>query len=449
MVDAIRYDRPLRYGENGSRRRVLYISYDGVLEPLGESQVVAYLERLTDAAAITLMSFEKRADLAESSRVTAMSARLDRAGITWIRRPYHKRPPIASTAFDIASGCLAARRWATPFVGADLRVRPGADTSVGPYTEGFESISPYAGPLIVHARGYVPAMIALHVKRHAGARFVFDMRGFWVDEKVDAGQWPPNGMLYRIGKRYERRFLAAADAVVSLTAAGVRELPRLGPVRQGAPVVVIPNCADLDRFAPGPPCDRLRSTLGLDGAFVAGYVGTLSNWYLRDETLLYFAFLARRFDRMKALFVTREDHGRLRTDAARAGLPADRLVLTRASFDEMPALMRLMQVGVFFIRVCFSKRASAATKLAEFLGCGVPVVINDGIGDSGELVRDGRVGVVLDDTTAQQFEESAATLERLLADPSTAERCREVAMRRFNLTTGVASYRSLYERLAG
>src|SRR5207249_3474453 len=82
--------------------------------------------------------------------------------------------------------------------------------------------------------------------------------------------------------------------------------------------------------------------------------------------------------------------GRLRTDAARAGLPADRLVLTRGSFDEMPALMRLMHVGVFFIRVCFSKRASAATRLAEFLGCGIPVVINDGIGDSGALVRDGR-----------------------------------------------------------
>ena len=27
---------------------ILYVTYDGVLEPLGESQVVAYLERLAD-----------------------------------------------------------------------------------------------------------------------------------------------------------------------------------------------------------------------------------------------------------------------------------------------------------------------------------------------------------------------------------------------------------------
>ncbi|HMB81655.1 MAG TPA: hypothetical protein VKI43_16365, partial [Vicinamibacterales bacterium] len=75
-------------------RRVLYISYDGVLEPLGESQVVAYLERLTDRAAVALLSFEKPEDLADRARADAMRERLQRAGITWMPRRYHKRPPV-------------------------------------------------------------------------------------------------------------------------------------------------------------------------------------------------------------------------------------------------------------------------------------------------------------------------------------------------------------------
>ena len=176
-------------------------------------------------------------------------------------------------------------------------------------------------------------------------------------------------------------------------------------------------------------------------------VGTLSNWYLRHETLSYLAWLARRLERMKVLFVTREDHDRLREDAVHAGVPADRLEFTQAPLDEVPALMRLMDAGVFFIRVCFSKRASAATKLAEFLGCGVPVVINDGIGDSGALVRAGRAGIVLDATGEEQFERSAGALERLLADAGTPARCREVAMREFSLATGAARYARLYEQL--
>jgi glycosyltransferase involved in cell wall biosynthesis len=412
-------------GDGAVPPRVLYVSYDGALEPLGQSQVIAYLERLTGSARLTLLSFEKRADLADGPRTGAMRRRLDGAGIHWIIRRYRKRPPVVSTALDVIAGCRVARRWAR-------ETRPGETA-------------------IVHSRGYVPALVALYIKRRTGTRFLFDMRGFWVDEKVDAGLWSRGGLLYRVGKWCERRFLTESDAVVSLTAAGVRELPALGPVAAGAPVVVIPTCADLDRFTPDPdPAggDVLRRELGLGDALVVGYVGTLSNWYLRGETLSYLAWMCRRFEEIKVFMVTREDHDRLRADAGRAGIPVGKLVMTRAAFDDMPRLMRVMDLGVFFIRVCFSKRASAATKLAEFLGCGVPVVINDGIGDSGEIVRDNRVGVVLSDTTPDRFDATAGALDRLLADREAPARCRDLATRLFSLTEGVAQYARLYDRLS-
>ena len=38
---------------------ILYISYDGMLEPLGQSQVLAYLKRLAQKYSICLISFEK------------------------------------------------------------------------------------------------------------------------------------------------------------------------------------------------------------------------------------------------------------------------------------------------------------------------------------------------------------------------------------------------------
>ena len=404
-----------------SGRRVLYISYDGVLEPLGESQVVSYLEPLSAGAEITLLSFEKPADLADRRRVEGMRRRFARAGIAWIVRRYRKWPPVLSTAIDIASGWRVACRWAR----AERR------------TTG-----------IIHARGYVPALIAVLTKRTSASRFLFDMRGFWVDEKVEAGHWPPGGILFRVGKRCERWFLAEADAIVSLTHAGVRELSALGSPLPSTPVEVIPTCADLARFSPAPPDERLRLELGLDGALVVGCIGTLSNWYLREDTLAYLAWLSRKFDRMKALVVTREDHDRLRADAVRQGLPPERLVLARAPFEQMPAFVRLMSVGLFFIRPCFSKRASAATKLAEFLGCGVPVVINDGIGDSGEIVRDSRTGVVLAETTQQAFEASLDGVRQMLADSTIAERCRRVAEQKFSLERGVAHYAALYEHLS-
>ena len=42
---------------------ILYITYDGILEPLGQSQVLAYLEKLANDKTIYIISFEKKKDL--------------------------------------------------------------------------------------------------------------------------------------------------------------------------------------------------------------------------------------------------------------------------------------------------------------------------------------------------------------------------------------------------
>jgi hypothetical protein len=43
-----------------SNRRVLYISYNGMLDPLGQSQVIPYLKELSRAGVqFTLLSFER------------------------------------------------------------------------------------------------------------------------------------------------------------------------------------------------------------------------------------------------------------------------------------------------------------------------------------------------------------------------------------------------------
>ncbi|MEW5982056.1 MAG: glycosyltransferase [Acidobacteriota bacterium] len=400
---------------------VLYVTYDGVLEPLGESQVLAYLERLAGHFAITLLSFEKHEDARDTARVRAMEQRLTTHGISWVRLSYHKWPPVLSSLFDSVVGAARARA-----VCRSRRVR------------------------IVHARGYLPSLIALGARGASRAKYLFDMRGFWVNEKVEAGHWRGGGALERIAKWWERRFLRSADGIVSLTAAGVSALPALG--YQGgaaAQVEVIPTCVDLDRFRPRPRDRELAETLGLADAPVIGCVGTMSNWYLRREMLQYLAHLARELPRLQVLLVTREDEEALRRDAATEGMPHGRLVITRAPYDQMPRFMTLFEAGVFFIRPTFAKRGSAATKLAEFLATGVPVIINDGVGDSGDIVRAAGAGLVLTDLDEWAFAQSLPSLQGILNDPDIRERCRRAAVEFFDVNQGAIRYRRLYERLAG
>src|SRR3954451_1080977 len=169
---------------------VLYISYDGMLEPLGQSQVLAYLERLAGGRRIHLISFEKAGDWANVANVDAVRGRIADAGIHWHPLRYHKSPTAPATAFDIAAGTALA-------LAITLRHRIG----------------------LIHARSYVAGLIALAVKGATGARFLFDMRGLWADERVDGELWPPGGRLYRAAKNVERRLLLGADHVVTLTRA--------------------------------------------------------------------------------------------------------------------------------------------------------------------------------------------------------------------------------------
>ncbi len=402
-----------------TRTAILYISYDGVLEPLGDSQVVAYLERLAPDVRICLLSFEKPVDFDARDRVQAMEQRLARRGVRWVPLRYHRRPAVLSTVWDVVRGVVRARR--------ECRA---------------------SGVRIIHARSYVPALMALGSRGASGARFLFDMRGFWVDEKVEAGHWKANGLLVRVGKYWERRFFHAADAIVSLTAEGVRAFAELGyDISSRVAVEVIPTCVDLERFTISDKDPRLLSELGLAGGPVFGCVGTMSNWYLRDEMLVYLGELARRFPSARLLIVTRENHDALRRDAAARRVPLDRLVLTQATFADMPRYVGLFDAGVFFIRPALSKRGSAATKLAEFLACGVPVIINAGVGDSGEIVNQHGVGVVLDALDAVSRDWSFTAVAEVLRDPGMRDRCRRTAMELFDIQTGAARYRGLYERL--
>src|SRR4051794_9353058 len=118
------------------RRRpsVLYISYDGILEPLGQGQVLAYLEQLAGEFDIRLISFEKKGDRKDLARMQAMRERIGAVRIAGMPLPYHKPPSGPATACDIAIGTLVAL-----WLALRHRVR------------------------LVHVRSYVPALMGLVV----------------------------------------------------------------------------------------------------------------------------------------------------------------------------------------------------------------------------------------------------------------------------------------------
>ena len=400
--------------------RVLYLSYTGLMDPLGQSQVLQYVLALAATHRMTVLSFEKPANLADTARHAALQARCRAAGIDWHWRVWHGRPglPVALPVplFDLLSGMRAAIRLA----------RAG-------------------GVQIVHGRSYVGALIGLAVKRRTGARLIFDMRGFWADERVDGGLWSRNGLSYRLSKRLERVLFCNADHLVSLTRAGLREVAAFDYL-QGRlpPVSVIPTCTNLDLFRPMPAARR---------GFTLGYVGSSGSWYMFDDVA---RAVHRLFDlrpEARFLVLNKGAHAQIRRDLQAAGVDMARVELREVAFDDVAGQIARMDAGIFFIKPAWSKRASCPTRMGEFLGCGKPCLANAGVGDVESDFAETGTGITL--PVDGQGRLVTAGLDAALADlialagrHDTAARCRAAAEARFSLARGVAEYSRVYDRLA-
>ncbi|MGH9336716.1 MAG: glycosyltransferase, partial [Vicinamibacteria bacterium] len=130
---------------------VLYVSYDGLLEPLGRSQVLSYLTAMAaQGLRVGVVSFEKREDLRNAGATAILRLEMESLGILWKPLTYRRHPRPAGAATNLLSGSAALLRLAR-------KHRPGA----------------------LHARSYLAGIMALAVKTLTGSRFVFDMRGFW------------------------------------------------------------------------------------------------------------------------------------------------------------------------------------------------------------------------------------------------------------------------------
>jgi len=387
----------------------LYISHDGVLEPVGQSQILSYLQPLAREFPCGLLSFEK-ADKTTGHAFHATQKKLRQQGVAWSPFCYHRRPPVLAQGLDILRAGVA-------LAAANLLGRIG----------------------LFHARSYPPALMALIGRIPQRRPLLFDMRGFWPEERISAGLWRAGGWLYRLVKGWERIFLRQADRIVVLTKAAKTTLAKRGIPR--AKISVIPTCVDLAKFKlPRGKTLRRRAPW-------LCFSGNCQTWYLRDEMIRTAARLMEVFPGARLQILTWENPDSLRADLASLGIPPGRTRVLAASFGQMPRLLARADLGIFFIRRDPAAPGRAAIKLAEFLACGVPVLINAGIGDSDRIVKGTQTGLVLPDTTPAELEKNIPALRRLLRDRKTPRRCRIAAKKHFDLQNGVRSYRRLYREL--
>ena len=153
------------------------------------------------------------------------------------------------------------------------------------------------------------------------------------------------------------------------------------------------------------------------------------------------------------LVLNKGGHEQIRRDLVAAGVDLNRVELRESPFDQVASHIGRMDAGIFFIKPAWSKRASAPTRMGEFLGCGKPCLANGGVGDVEEIFAQSETGIVLPvdhegRLVTRDFGDELESLIGLASRKDTGRRCRNTAEQHFSLEAGVKAYSQIYRSLA-
>ena len=395
-------------------------------DPLGQSQVLPYLLGLSSKHQIEihLISFEKP----EKFKVKQNDIRnlIKGASIIWYPLTYHQRPPIISTLFDI---------W-------QLHKKA-------------EEIIASNNITLVHCRSYISALKGLAIKKKTGIPFIFDMRGFWADERIDGKIWnlknPIFKIIYRFFKKKEKQFIKESARIISLTENAKNEILNWQiELVDHHKIEVIPCCADLDHFSintiNAEKLNQWKAKLGIENKdYIISYVGSLGTWYMIDEMMDFFKVAQNKIPNSKFLLITADNPLIVLNAAKRLNISENSIIVKKADRKEVPYLIALSKFSMFFIKPAYSKKASSPTKLAEILGMGIPVICNANVGDVENIVLSGNVGFVVKEFTKIAYENAINQMIDFL--PADQDRISKFANKYASLEDGITKYIRVYNEI--
>ena len=320
-----------------NKKQILYLSYDGMTDPLGQSQVLPYLCHLTkNGYQFTLVSCEKKDRYLQNK--TIIEKICAENNIDWQPIFYTKKPPVLSTIWDIYK-----------------------------LNKKVKQLHKKKQFQLIHCRSYITALIGLAFKQKKGISFIFDMRGFWADERVDGNIWNLNNpvfkKVYAFFKQKERDFLEHADQVISLTENGKQEMlswniPHLTPAK----ISVIPCAADYELFSLADDEKRAKAKQNLELSnteFVLSYIGSIGTWYMLDEMLDFFKELIAVKTNAKFLFITKDCPTFILDKCEGKGISKTAILVRSSSREDVPEYVNTSNASIFFIKPVYSKKASS------------------------------------------------------------------------------------------
>ena len=325
--------------------KALYFSYDGLLDPLGQSQIIPYISEISAAGhSLTIVSYEKVERTKDQIKV--MDIALQKIGVNWVRLEF--RSGKFWTIKRLISGVLLIRKLCT-----------------------------HMQPDFIHLRGLVPAII-FQLSRST-VPSLYDFRGFALGEWVDIGKITRSSLTYYILNQLDRNAVKSASGLVVLEESAKQLLKETYDVPD-VPLKVIRTCTDVKRYTKQKDMHNKKSS-----ALRFVFLGGAKFPYRPDLALMLIEKLIEHGVDCNIDFINKGDRSIIGKATDLTSIPKAKVRIISCEHSEIPDILVTYDCGIVMVETSHWRRVCSPTKMGEYLASGLPVISLEGIDAIDEL----------------------------------------------------------------
>jgi hypothetical protein len=326
-------------------KNVLYVSYDSISEPISQSQIIPLLIKYSENYKVYLVSFEKNKKILLNNVI--------KKNITHIILKFQKNFFLKAAYFFFYQILLI-------FIVFKYKIN------------------------IVHTRSYIPTLLILLSRFFKRLNIIFDIRGFWFDEKYEAKKI--NLIIYKILKIVEIILFKTANKVITLSKISKKIIKTNFNIKD-CKINIIPTFTNFKKF-------KHNKKKTPSNKIIFGYVGNVGMNYEFEKVINFFEKFNKINSEWKLIVANNEI---TEIPLINSLLFKNKIKLKKINFTDMNNFYSKIDVGIYFLKKVFSKKSSCPTKLGELIATNTPFITNSGIGDINKIFLNLKVNEFLID----------------------------------------------------
>ena len=316
---------------------ILYLSFDGLTDPLGSSQILPLLMNLSFFNKVNILSLEKK--FFYNLNYENIEKRLKKRKINHFFVFFKKNKILKLLSFLFYFFKLF-------MIFYSKKIK------------------------LIHIRGYQAALFLFPILYFKKIDLIFDIRGFWPEEKVERFNWSKNQLKYKIFKKLEKFLISYSLYVICLTNHSKNIIIENSNLDVNK-IIVIPTCSSKAQFYLDNNYQKQNQK-----KIIFGYFGTTHGAYDFNFTCNLIDKLIMNKINIFFKIYTYDNHDQLIKKIKKYKYLRENFSISSIEYHKVQEFISSVDLVIFFLKENYSVKASFPTKISEILLCGKPIICN-------------------------------------------------------------------------